>query len=136
MTKWISRKTDKRGFSLVELLVAVTLMGIGFLGVVALFPLGNQTVSESGMHTTAIELAQQGLENLLDLPYNDELLDPSSEHVEQMQVGEKTYYIDWKVTSDMPVTDCKTVVYTVKWDEEDESRQLAVTGVIARAGRE
>ena len=126
---------NRKGLSLVELLVAITLMAIGFLGVVAMFPMGSRTVAESGLQSAAVELAQQGLEGLLDLSYIDPKLNPGDEHADADTLGARTYFSQWTVTQDVPITGCKTVVYTVSWDEEDELRQISVTGVIASSGR-
>jgi prepilin-type N-terminal cleavage/methylation domain-containing protein len=126
---------DRKGLSLIELLVAVTLMAIGFLGVVAMFPMGSRTVAESGLQSVAVELAQQGMEQLLSLSYDDTKLSPSTEHTESVTVGERTYSVGWVVTKDVPIEGCKKVVYTVSWDDDDELRQVAVTGVIASSGR-
>jgi len=126
---------DKRGLSLVELIVAIALMGIGFLGVVTMFPLANRTVAESGMQSVATELAQRGLESLLNLQYNDAKLSTSDSHTDTETVGARTYYITWTVQKDVPVTGCKTIVYTVAWDEDDENKEISVTGVVASTGR-
>jgi prepilin-type N-terminal cleavage/methylation domain-containing protein len=125
----------ERGLSLIELMVALTLLSLGFMGVIAMFPLGSQTVAESGMRTAAIELAQQGLECLMDLPYTAELLDPSTTHSDTTSMGEMTYVRRWDVYTDIPFPGCKQIVCTVIWDEAEDSGRLSLTTVIARAGR-
>jgi prepilin-type N-terminal cleavage/methylation domain-containing protein len=126
---------SRGGFSLVELLVAITLLALCFLGIISVFPLGSLTIAESGLHTTATELAQQGIENLMDLPYDNELLNPGQNYADSTTVGENVFVTGWVVTENMPIRGCKRVVFTVKWDEDDELKRLSMAFVIASAGR-
>jgi prepilin-type N-terminal cleavage/methylation domain-containing protein len=123
------------GFTLVELLVSLTVLAIAFLGALAMFPLGSATVTESGLRTTAAELAQQGFEELLDLPYTDQQLNPGYVHVDSLEVGDKKYYREWDVEANTPISGCKMIRYTVAWHEAAGRQELTVVGVIASTGR-
>jgi prepilin-type N-terminal cleavage/methylation domain-containing protein len=58
------RPNARAGFSVIELMVALTILGIGILGLANVFPLGSQTQLKDRMRTSAADLAQQKMEQL------------------------------------------------------------------------
>ena len=65
MKTTITRRTVERGgFSIVEVLVAASLIGLGFLAVSTLFPTGYSNITYGGRITTAVAYAQQKIERL------------------------------------------------------------------------
>lgn len=56
------RRRDQRGVTMVELMVAMILMGISLLALAASFPYAMYGVVASGFQTTATLLAQEGIE--------------------------------------------------------------------------
>jgi len=63
-------KRKERGFSIVELLVAITIIAIGVLAVAGLMPMARRSTLQSGDYTKAIEHAQQKMEQLKNLEYD------------------------------------------------------------------
>ncbi len=55
---------DARGFTLVELLVAVALIMIGLVAVMQLFPLGTQGMDTGRKQSTAVFLGEQKIEQI------------------------------------------------------------------------
>ena len=59
------RKPSARaGFSVIELMVALTVLGIGIIGLANVFPLGSQTQMKDRLRTSGADLAQQKMEYL------------------------------------------------------------------------
>lgn len=58
------RPSGKGGFSIIELMVALVLLGIGILSIANLFPLGSRSQLRDRMRTSAADLAQQKMEQL------------------------------------------------------------------------
>ena len=58
------RPSAREGFSLIELMVALVIFGIGILGLANVFPLGSQTQIKDRLRTSAADLAQQKMEQL------------------------------------------------------------------------
>lgn len=58
------RGTGQAGFTLVEVLVAVVVMGVGLIGLAAVFPLGARVGVTERMTTQAVDLATQKMEQL------------------------------------------------------------------------
>jgi Tfp pilus assembly protein PilV len=65
----VAKKRGKEGFSLVEILVAITFLGIGLIGVLAFFNSNLTDQTETKNEMIAANLAQEGVElvrNLVD----------------------------------------------------------------------
>ncbi|MEP7027474.1 MAG: prepilin-type N-terminal cleavage/methylation domain-containing protein [Candidatus Eisenbacteria bacterium] len=58
------RPSGRAGFSIIELMVALTVLGLGILGIAAVFPLGSQMQVRDRMRTSGADLAQQKMEQL------------------------------------------------------------------------
>ena len=66
-----SIKLKNRGFSLVELMVAIFILSVGILGILAVFPLGTKLVKSSEAAAVGAELAQEKIEELAYLSYDE-----------------------------------------------------------------
>jgi len=60
--------TEERGLSLVELLMAITIITVAMLGIVGMFPIAHQHLRAGGELTVATGLAQRMAELLRDEP--------------------------------------------------------------------
>ncbi len=61
--------TKAGGFSLVEVLIATAIVAITFLAIASMFPTAYRNVDWSGEQTTAVALAEQQLEWLMNQSY-------------------------------------------------------------------
>jgi len=59
------------GFTLIEMLIAITILAVGMLAVASMQVAALQTNGKAARYTEASNLAQDRLERLLSLPYND-----------------------------------------------------------------
>ena len=64
MHKFISIHARKKGFSLLELIIAIGVLAIGLVGVLQIFPIGLRASYRSGMLTKAAFLAQNKMEEV------------------------------------------------------------------------
>ncbi|MDD5492130.1 MAG: prepilin-type N-terminal cleavage/methylation domain-containing protein [bacterium] len=62
------RKKNK-GFTIIEILFAFALLAAGLTGVVLIMSEGQSQNSVSRMHTVAVSLAKERMENIRNLPY-------------------------------------------------------------------
>jgi prepilin-type N-terminal cleavage/methylation domain-containing protein len=66
-----AHRRDERGVTLLELLVAMTLLAVALIGLAASFPLSMFGVTLGGYQTTATLLAQQSLEDARGRAYSN-----------------------------------------------------------------
>lgn len=109
---------DNKGFSLIEILVSmfvVTLTVLGVLSYILLVEKGNKYGKRS---TTAMNIAQEKLEDFIRMDYNDASF-VTTPGIETAGV-DNDYEIDYEwyvsVQPDDPVTDMKRVTVEVYWN--------------------
>ncbi len=61
----------KKGFTLIELIIAIFILALGITAVFAIFPLGIQIVGFSKMSTIATYLGGAKIEEIISKPYNE-----------------------------------------------------------------
>ena len=71
----VPRGRDQAGMSIIELMVALVLLGLGILSLANLFPLGSRTQLRDRLRTSAADLAQQKMEQLRMKTWSDEELE-------------------------------------------------------------
>jgi type IV pilus assembly protein PilV len=125
-TKQLSIKIIQKdqGFTLIEVLIAITIFAIGLLAVAAMQTSAIKVNSTADQITTRISWAQDKIEELMALPYSDPLLEdlgnpPSGTdsagnlHQEKISEGSVNYTILWTVTNNTPISGNKLITVTV-----------------------
>jgi prepilin-type N-terminal cleavage/methylation domain-containing protein len=74
------RKNSQRGLTLVELLIALALLGFVLLGITPLFIASVKSNYAGNEYTSINMLARDRLEQLMNLPFNDAQLQPGIHH--------------------------------------------------------
>lgn len=135
-----------RGFSLLEVLLGVTVFMIGMLGVTALSISSLKSNTFSGNMSEAVIIAGDKIEELMSSPFADPLLaagdhfeDPDNDGVidpvgKKNIDGEGIYYVYWNVIDGDPLPDrTKTVNVTVEWFIKDVKRSMSLSTIILDA---
>src|SRR5437867_6381209 len=117
---------DEKGLSLVEVLVAMVVLSLGLLALTKMQITAIQVNAASGRLTQGTAIAQDKVEQLMALPYDDAQLD------DQNPVGEFTphtetrpaqgYTITWAVDQDNLAVDVKTINLTVTWSNRGRQK--------------
>ena len=129
----LRRPADGRGFTLVEVMIALVVMSIGVLALASLLPMGTKKISNSASRTRASELAATLAERLLATPYADEALVEGA-HDDDQNPYDGQYYLSWSVEDDQPITACKRVTVFARWPSASSSLTARVIVVTPRAG--
>lgn len=128
MTTLSTRASEgERGFSLVEILFALVLLGIGIMAVAALFPLATKNVNEGKLLTTALGSAQGKLEELQEANYSSALLAPGT------YADSSGHYVrNWTVQDSLPTPESKRVSVWVSWPSARGRDSVSLATYISR----
>ena len=100
-----------QGFTLIEVLIAVTIFAVGLLAVAAMQTSAITVNSTAGQMTTRITWAQDQLEELMALPYTDSQLQETGSPFQETASDGST--ISWTVVDDSPIQNTKLITITV-----------------------
>lgn len=64
-------KINMKAFTLIELMIAVSILAVGIVAVLAMFPLGTQIVISSKMTTVASYLGEAKIEEIISTSYGE-----------------------------------------------------------------
>ena len=98
------------GFTLIEVLIALTIFAVGLLAVAAMQTSAIKMNSNAGKLTNLSTWGMDKIEELSALPYSDPLLD-SAGNPHQEVSGD--YTISWTVIDDNPATSIKNITIMV-----------------------
>jgi type IV pilus assembly protein PilV len=117
-TEIIAMQNDA-GFTIIEVVIAISILAVGLLGVAAMQTSAIQVNSAAGRMTTRINWAQDKMEELKALAFSDPWLeaagnppgeDSAGNTHEQISDG---YAVRWEIAEDEPVPNTKRIVVTV-----------------------
>jgi type IV pilus assembly protein PilV len=129
---------DDKGFSMLELLIAITILAIAILGLATLQSRGIRG-NDLGFRTTqALALAQDELEILINsgtgsnfpLTATAGTNDPNNP-INGTGGSGGTYTRSWQIQSDTPVTGAQTITVSVAWSDLIGPHTVSVNGIIS-----
>lgn len=112
-------KRDQRGFTLIELMVAVVIMAIGLLSLAGLQGTAIQGNRQGNMISQATVLAEDRIETIRNTDYdlvNDTTFPSAIENFDN--VFDRTTLIE----TDVPLVGLKRITVTVQWNDIREHR--------------
>jgi len=124
----LANRSTERGFSLVELMIAITLLGVGVLSLAGLFPIAMQRVSGGDIESRATFHAQSKVEELKRVSWVNLVNSAASDTVDTAFVR------NWTIQEDTPVIGMKQVQVTVSWTDQDGPRDVSLSSFLSDSG--
>lgn len=116
---------NSRGFSLVEVLVAASILALILLAIAGLFSTAYSNVGDEGRRTKAVALAKQKMEQLRDSVFPPTMIG-SPETVDSI------YTRSWTVAVTGPSAQVARIDVTVAWPDANRgTKQLTFTSMVA-----
>ena len=118
---------SEKGFTLVEILVAIAILAFGILAIASMQSASLRSTQHSYNVTEGTTWAQDRIEQLMTLPYNQ---------INTGQDASDPYYtIDWTVVSGSPVANTKSITVSVSWTasggaQKESSLEYIVADII------
>ena len=116
---------SNEGFSLIEVVFALTFLAVGILAVAAMNPAGTRGVSQSRVVTSGLMAAQVKLEQLRGTTFM--ALAPGT-FSDTTSVFTRT----WTVTDSIPMTGCKRIQVTSRWTDSRGTQSTTLTSYVTR----
>jgi general secretion pathway protein I len=115
---------SKRGFSLLELIIAIAVLAVGLVGVLQIFPIGLRASQRAGMMTKASFLAQNKIEDVKLAGF-----DAITELPPKIPLSGRDGDFEWAIKIDNislagveSNNNMKKVIVTVTWPERNATR--------------
>lgn len=116
-------QNSPRGFTLLEVLIAIVVLSIALLGMASLTGSIISYNQFADNVTTATTLAQDKMEELKNTGYSS--ITSSSD-------TDSIYTRTWTVTNDTPATNMKTVEVKVEWTWKGQTRDVVLKTIVAK----
>jgi prepilin-type N-terminal cleavage/methylation domain-containing protein len=128
-----ARPSSSRGFSMVELMIALTVLVIGILAIARLFPLTSRAAVRDRHRTQAAYFAQQKVETLRTLADNHSDLTegrhPAGTSTEPLRNGVLQRY--WTVSKmTYPISNVYRVDVVVRWSDPSGADSVLATSYV------
>jgi len=127
----------EKGFTLIEVLMATVVFSLALLGIETMHLSAIQVNSIASRLTQATTLAQDKVERLMAMPYDDPMLDdttatgstttyPNAAHPDPSPPPQG-YTITWEVDTDVPSAGLKTINIFVTWKNLKVSKTFSLS---------
>lgn len=116
---------DAAGFSLIEVIFALTFLAVGIMAVASMIPAGTRGVTQSRVITSSLMAAQIKMEQLRGTTYQS--LAPGT-FTDTTSVFTRT----WVVTDSIPMAGCKRIQVTSRWLNNQGTQSTVLTSYVTR----
>ena len=113
------------GFSLIEVLFALTFLAVGILAVASMIPAGTKGVTQSRVITSSLMAAQMKMEDLRGTAFQS--LNAGT-FTDTVSVFTRT----WVVTDSIPMAGCKRIKVTSGWINNQGAQSTVLTSYVTK----
>lgn len=119
MRRRFDQLRNERGVSLLEIMVALAIFGIGLVVAVRTLPESNAKTTQSRNRSIAVNLAQEGIEQLMGRPFNHADL-AAGNHDDPDNPIRNNFTRSWVVADATPVVGMKMISVSVSFPTSGE----------------
>ncbi|MBN1832511.1 MAG: prepilin-type N-terminal cleavage/methylation domain-containing protein [Deltaproteobacteria bacterium] len=116
------KERGEKGFTLVEVMIAVAILAFGILAVASMQTSSMYGNSTANRLTEGTSCAGNKMEELLTIPETDAQLSIGAHGPETVMSGVSRYEVDWEVIDSVdpsnPLEDAKFIIVTVTWRDK------------------
>ena len=120
-----ARGPGQGGFSLIEVVFALTFLAVGILAVAAMIPAGTRGVTQSRVLTSGLMAAQVKLEDLKGRTFTT--LAPGT-FSDTTSVFTRT----WTITDSIPMAGCKKIDVSARWTDSHGTQTARLVSYVTR----
>lgn len=117
---------SEKGVGLVEIIIAILIFGVGISAALRTLPDSNRASSRAKNLTTATNLAQEKIEELMGEQFNSAELTAGT-HNDPQNPLDRHYNRAWTVVDNSPVVNMKTVTVTVTYEGASKDNSATLT---------
>lgn len=131
-----SAQKDAKGFTLVELIIGMALLGMIFAGAFSGIKTGFDVLEEARDQTRVAQMLQSELERLRTLNWNDLTALPAQSNIQLEGALAQAYRNRYTFTREIssPGSDRRMVTVTASWTNSGRDRALTMTTLYAKNG--
>ena len=152
----IKKRDNDKGFTLLEIIVAISILTVGFLAVASMQVLAIKGNTSASGFTEATSWASDQMEKLMVLPFDHaDLMDTDGDGTDQdangdgvdddegnfgledvtantadHQVIQGRYIVYWNIAIDIEADDTKTVNVIVTWTDHGIQKRVSIRNII------
>lgn len=119
----------KRGFSLIEVMIAMVILSVGLLALARMQGYFAQGSGESRYLTRAVDVGMSKLEELKNSNFESSALNNATNpHNANVSVYSKTFDLVWNVNRHR---NCKKITLTVSWESGGDTKSVTLNGLVS-----
>jgi type IV pilus assembly protein PilV len=120
--------TTETGFTLIEVLVAMTILAVGLLAIASMQISAIHTTGSAKSISKGVMWAEDRMEMLSSLAYTNALIGDTGAAISDPSPPDG-FDISWTVDDDNPRSNCKLITITVRWNDRGQNKTTTLTGV-------
>ena len=148
--KHMLKRWNERGFSIIEVMIAISILSIGILALASMQVAAMRGNSYAGSVTEGSTWALDHIEKLMNLPWDDASLqdadldgaaglanigfdnNPGTQTDADFMITRGRYSIHWNVANNVVTANTRTVNVIVTWSDHGVQKSVSIQRVVAR----